>query len=180
MSVLDSGFQVSDKGLMEVFRRMEPLIRAMLRGVGGGQGIKYNENNQELASRYLESTSNALGPRGYGTTISDSVDDPIGAGGTGGVLIETAGTDSDIVIDPDRDLLIPAEQVVLCDGAGATTFQPNAVHLGDDNYVITWGSSGPTSGKTLLIKDQVNTGLFRIDADGTLHIRSGAGIVADL
>jgi hypothetical protein len=62
-----------------IWERVGDLVRRVARleavpagSASGGGFVKYNDPNDELASRYLDSPTNAPGPSGYGTRITDN------------------------------------------------------------------------------------------------------------
>lgn len=178
MTMIDSVNQISAKAKMELVSFLQPFFNFKGRG---GDGIRYNEDNQELALRYLESTTNQAGPTTYGTAIRDETD---GAG----ILIESTGDESNIDVISHADVKLQAvegDQIVLEIGTVSSVVVQSAilqlipVSTGD-NYAIVWTSGGTASGKRLLVKDEFNAPLFAVDADGDIHIPVGKNLIADL
>lgn len=164
--------QISQVALKQIFDWMEPLIRAkhmqIVRGaVTVAAGWMFNKDNE--------------GGWGY-VQFNDSVDldalpDPLGAGGTWGASLQDASGDG-FLIGSTTDLTVASRGSQTIEAAVAL----GVACSGDAVWGLGVGTLGGsvTPGKKLTFTDHLGAAILEIHDDGSVHIRTGSSIIADL
>lgn len=187
---IDSIYDFTEKGLVEVKAWLEPWFKPQSSAGGGGEGgsgsgIQFDTEPQDGGFLYAH-TETAMTDDGWGIQLEDV---------TNGILVHTlsslrleSASYIQMICNGQIDINSGNSPLVISTGAGELNMSAGDVKIASAGGTPRMWMVGAdvifristTFTERVIIQDQSGNSLFRVDANGDLHGKTGKALVFDL